>query len=155
MANKTEEAVEALVLEVLPQEFELVDTEYVKEGSDWYLRILVDRKAEDEKISLEDCQKLSRMIGEMLDIKDPIKEQYMLEISSPGIDRALKKERDFVREKGKEVEIKLYKPIDGQKEFEGILLGLTEEGIVQIEFNNRVIELNKKDIAIIRLKVIF
>ena len=91
MANKTEEAVEALVLEVLPQEFELVDTEYVKEGSDWYLRILVDRKAEDEKISLEDCQKLSRMIGEMLDIKDPIKEQYMLEISSPGMASLLRR----------------------------------------------------------------
>lgn len=155
MANKTEEAVEALVLEVLPQEFELVDTEYVKEGSDWYLRILVDRKSEDEKISLEDCQKLSRMIGEMLDIKDPIKEQYMLEISSPGIDRALKKERDFIREKGREVEIKLYKPINGQKEFEGNLIGLTEDGIVQIEFNGRVIEINRKDIAIIRLKVTF
>lgn len=155
MANKTEEMVESLVLEVLPEEYELVDVEYVKEGSDWYLRILMDIKAEDEKISLEDCQKLSRIVSEMLDIKDPIKEQYMLEVSSPGIDRALKKERDFVREKGKEVEIKLYKPIDGQKEFEGTLLGLTEEGIVQIEFNNRIIDINRKDIAIIRLKVIF
>ena len=95
------------------------------------------------------------MIGEMLDIKDPIKEQYMLEISSPGIDRALKKERDFIREKGREVEIKLYKPINGQKEFEGNLIGLTEDGIVQIEFNGRVIEINRKDIAIIRLKVTF
>ncbi len=91
----------------------------------------------------------------MLDIKDPIKEQYMLEISSPGIDRALKKERDFIREKGREVEIKLYKPINGQKEFEGNLIGLTEDGIVQIEFNGRVIEINRKDIAIIRLKVTF
>ena len=91
----------------------------------------------------------------MLDIKDPIKEQYMLEISSPGIDRALKKERDFIREKGREVEIKLYKPINGQKELEGNLIGLTEDGIVQIEFNGRVIEINRKDIAIIRLKVTF
>ena len=79
----------------------------------------------------------------------------MLEISSPGIDRALKKERDFIREKGREVEIKLYKPINGQKEFEGNLIGLTEDGIVQIEFNGRVIEINRKDIAIIRLKVTF
>ena len=91
----------------------------------------------------------------MLDIKNPIKEQYMLENSSPGIDRALKKEREFIREKGREVEIKLYKPINGQKEFEGNLIGLTEDGIVQIEFNGRVIEINRKDIAIIRLKVTF
>lgn len=155
MANKTEEIVEPLVLEVLTQEYELVDTEYVKEGADWYLRILVDRKLEDEKISLEDCQKLSRLISEMMDEKDPITEQYFLEVSSPGIDRALKKERDFVRESGKDVEIKLYKPMDGQKEFEGTLIGLTEDDIVQIEFNDRIIEINRKDIAIIKLKVIF
>ncbi len=155
MANKTEEIVEPLVLEVLTQEYELVDTEYVKEGADWYLRILVDRKLEDEKISLEDCQKLSRLISEMMDEKDPITEQYFLEVSSPGIDRALKKERDFVRESGKDVEIKLYKPMDGQKEFEGTLIGLTQDDIVQIEFNDRIIEINRKDIAIIKLKVIF
>ena len=155
MANKTEEIVEPLVLEVLTQEYELVDTEYVKEGADWYLRILVDRKLEDEKISLEDCQKLSRLISEMMDEKDPITEQYFLEVSSPGIDRALKKERDFVRESGKDVEIKLYKPMYGQKEFEGTLIGLTQDDIVQIEFNDRIIEINRKDIAIIKLKVIF
>lgn len=155
MANKTEEIVEPLVLEVLTEEYELVDTEYVKEGADWYLRILVDKKSKDEKICLEDCQKLSRLISEMLDIKDPITEQYFLEISSPGIDRALRNKRDFVREKGKDVEIKLYKPMNGQKEFEGTLMGLTEDDIVQLEFNNRIIEINRKDISIIRLKVIF
>jgi len=155
VANKTEEIVEPLVLEVLTEEYELVDTEYVKEGADWYLRILVDKKSKDEKICLEDCQKLSRLISEMLDIKDPITEQYFLEISSPGIDRALRNKRDFVREKGKDVEIKLYKPMNGQKEFEGTLMGLTEDDIVQLEFNNRIIEINRKDISIIRLKVIF
>ncbi|MGB5823754.1 MAG: ribosome maturation factor RimP [Proteocatella sp.] len=155
MANKTEEIVEPLVLEVLTEEYELVDTEYVKEGADWYLRILVDKKSKDEKICLEDCSKISRLISEMLDIKDPIIENYFLEVSSPGIDRALRKERDFVRESGKDVEIKLYKPMNGQKEFEGTLIGLTQDDIVQIEFNNRIIEINRKDIAIIRLKVIF
>lgn len=155
MANKTEELVESLVLDVIPPEYEVVDTEYVKEGSQYYLRIFVDRKAEDERISLDDCQKISRMISEMMDIKDPIKDQYMLEISSPGIDRALKKERDFKREAGKDVELKLYKPLDGQKEFEGKLLALTEDDKVQIEYNNQTIEFNRKDIAIIRLKVVF
>lgn len=155
MANKTEEVVESIVLEVLPEEYELVDTEYVKEGSLYYLRILVDRKSQEEKISLSDCQKLSRIISEVLDTKDPIVEAYMLEISSPGIDRALKKERDFVREKGKEVEVKLYKAMDGQKEFEGTLLGLSDEGIVTIEQSGKEISMARKDIAIIRLKVVF
>lgn len=155
MANKTELVVEELVLSVLPQEFELVDTEYVKEAGEWYLRILVDRKAQDERITLQDCQQISTIVSEILDKKDPIKEQYMLEISSPGLDRALKKDRDFVREKGKEVELKLYKALNGRKEFDGILLGLTKEDCVQIETNGEIIEFNRKDIAIIRLKVIF
>lgn len=155
MANKTEEIIESLVLGIIPEEYELVDTEYVKEGSQYYLRILVDRLAEDERISLEDCQKLSRLFSEMLDEKDPIKDQYMLEISSPGIDRALKKERDFVREKGKDVELKLYKPVNGQKEFEGNLIGLKEDDTVQIEYNGQIIEFKRKDIAIIKLKVVF
>lgn len=155
MANKTEEIIESLVLGIIPEEYELVDTEYVKEGSQYYLRILVDRVAEDERISLEDCQKLSRLFSEMLDEKDPIKDQYMLEISSPGIDRALKKERDFAREKGKDVELKLYKPVNGQKEFEGKLIGLKEDDTVQIEYNGQIIEFKRKDIAIIKLKVVF
>lgn len=155
MANKTEELVESLIVEVIPSEYELVDTEYVKEGSHYYLRVLVDRKAEDEKISLEDCQKLSRLLSEILDEKDPIEDQYMLEISSPGIDRALKKERDFSREQGKDVELKLYKAVNGQKEFEGKLIGLTKEDVVQIEYNSQTIEFKRKDIAIIKLKVVF
>lgn len=155
MANKTEILVEELVREVLPAEFELVDTEYVKEGSDWYLRVYVDRKNEGERIALSDCQSISNVVSALLDEKDPIKEHYYLEISSPGLDRALKKDRDFVREKGKEVELKLYKAVDGRKEFEGILEGLTENGAVQINNNGNVLEFDKKDIAIIRLKVIF
>lgn len=79
----------------------------------------------------------------------------MLEISSPGLDRALKKDRDFVREKGKEVELKLYKAIDGRKEFDGVLVGLSEEGKVLIENNGKSLEFDRKDIAIIRLKIVF
>ena len=146
---------EELVQAILPAEFELVDTEYVKEGGEWYLRIFVDRKAEGGRISLSDCQSISNMVSEMLDVEDPIKEHYMLEISSPGLDRALKKDRDFVREKGKEVELKLYKAIDGRKEFDGILLGLAEDGKIQIESNGVLMSFDRKDIAIIRLKIVF
>ncbi len=155
MANKTEQLVEELVQGILPEEYELVDTEYVKEGSEWYLRIFVDRKAEDERISLQDCQLLSGIINELMDKEDPIKEHYMLEISSPGLDRALKKDRDFVREKGKEVELKLYKSQAGRKEYDGKLIGLTSDDKVQLEMNGKQIEFDRKDIAIIRLKVIF
>lgn len=155
MANKTEQLVEELVQGILPEEYELVDTEYIKEGSEWYLRIFVDRKAEDERISLQDCQLLSGIINELMDKEDPIKEHYMLEISSPGLDRALKKDRDFVREKGKEVELKLYKSQDGRKEYDGKLIGLTSENKVQLEMYGKRMEFDRKDIAIIRLKVIF
>lgn len=155
MANKTELLVEGLVHEILPEEFELVDTEYVKEGSEWYLRIFVDKKAENDRITLNDCQQISHIVSDLLDKKDLIKEHYMLEISSPGLDRALKKERDFIRERGKEVELKLYKPLDGRKEYEGTLIGLTEDDIVQIQMDKKILEINRKEIAIIRLKVIF
>lgn len=154
MANKTELLVEDMVAEILPNEFELVDTEYVKEAGQWYLKIYVDKKG-DERISLNDCQMISGMVGEMLDKEDPIKEQYMLEISSPGLDRQLRKERDFKREQGKEVEIKLYKALDGRKEFEGILKELTEDDCVLIDCGDKELSFNRKDIAIIRLKVIF
>lgn len=155
MANKTELLAEQLIQGILPEEFELVDTEYIKEGSEWYLRIFVDRKAQGERITLDDCQRISQIVSDLLDEKDPIKEHYMLEISSPGLDRPLKKERDFEREKGKEVELKLYKPLDGRKEYEGTLIGLSENDTVRIQTENKILEINRKEIAIIRLKVVF
>lgn len=98
MANKVEQVVEDIVQELLSDEYELVDVEYVKEGSVRYLRIYIDK---DGKMSLQDCEQLSRKISDKLDEIDPIAENYMLEVSSPGLDRVLKKERDFVREGGK------------------------------------------------------
>lgn len=147
--------IEELVLELLPKEYELVDVEYVKEAGEWYLRIFVDTADKETRISLNDCQKISVLVSEVLDEKDPIKEHYMLEVSSPGLDRALKKKRDFIREEGKEVELKLYKALDGKKEYEGVLLGLTEDDFVKILINEDELVINRKDIAIIRLKVNF
>lgn len=155
MANKVEILIEELVLELLPKEYELVDVEYVKEAGEWYLRIFVDTVDRDTRISLNDCQKISVLVSDMLDEKDPVKEHYMLEVSSPGLDRPLKKKRDFIREKGKEVEIKLYKPLDGKKEYEGILLELTEDDFVKTLIDGDELIVNRKDIAIIRLKVNF
>lgn len=149
---KIEERVEEIIAPAISEEYELVDVEYVKEGKDYYLRVLVDRV--DGKITLDECVEISRKINPILDEKDPIPDAYMLEVSSPGIDRPLKKARDFEREKGKMVELKLFKAINGQKEFEGQLIGLINDEIV-IENEGQTLSFNKKDVAIIRLKVIF
>ena len=108
---------------------ELVDVEYVKE-KDWYLRVFIDRP---EGVGIEDCQSLSEKLEKLLDERDVIPEQYILEVSSPGLDRVLKKPRDFERERGKQVDVSLYEPLDGEKVIVGTLDGydgkaLTLEG---------------------------
>lgn len=148
MASKIEQLVEKLVEDNIPDEYELVDVEYVKEGSLKFLRIYIDKES---GMTLDDCQKLSRIISDKLDEVDPIEENYMLEISSPGLDRQLKKDKDFEREKGKEVELKLFKAHDGVKEFEGILLGLDDNNDVMVETAKGIVKFQKKDIAVIRL----
>lgn len=152
MANKVEQVVEDIVQELLSDEYELVDVEYVKEGSVRYLRIYIDK---DGKMSLQDCEQLSRKISDKLDEIDPIVENYMLEVSSPGLDRVLKKERDFVRECGKEVEVKLYSPLNGRKEWEGQLSGLTSSDEVKLIVGKQEMCIPRKDIAMIRLAVKF
>ena len=118
MSNKVETKVESLMEEILiDSDFELVDVEYVKER-DWYLRILVDKVG---GIDLDDCKVLSEKLGEILDRENVIEGSYILEMSSPGLDRVLKKDRDFVREAGKKVDVTLYAPIDGKKNFTGVL----------------------------------
>lgn len=118
MTNKVEARVESLANELLDgTEFELVDVEYVKER-DWYLRIFVDKAG---GIDLDDCQMLSEKIGAVLDREPILDNAYILEVSSPGIDRVLKKDRDFIRESGKSVDVTLYAPIDGKKFFTGKL----------------------------------
>ena len=118
MANKIEMRVEEIMNEILQgTEYELVDVEYIMER-DWYLRIFVDKAG---GIDLDDCQFLSEKIGAILDKEPLLKEPYILEVSSPGIDRVLKKDRDFVREAGKVVDVTLYAPLNGKKNFTGTL----------------------------------
>ena len=124
MANKIEMRVEKLMNELLQgTKYELVDVEYVME-KDWYLRIFVDKAG---GIDLDDCQFLSEKIGAILDKEPLMKDAYILEVSSPGIDRVLKKDRDFVREAGKVVDVTLYAPINGKKNFTGTLEGRDKE----------------------------
>lgn len=127
--------------------FELVDVEYVKEGADYYLRVYADK---DGGINIDDCVFISRALEEKLDESDRIKDAYILEVSSPGLTRPLKKEKDFNRSIGKLVDIKLYKAQQGRKELSGILKEYTETTIT-IDDEGTEITLNRNDISMIRL----
>lgn len=122
--NKIETQVESFMAEIISgTEYELVDVEYVKER-DWYLRVFVDKAG---GVDLDDCQTLSEKLSARLDESDLIGGAYILEVSSPGIDRILKKDRDFIREAGKIVDVTLYAPLDGKKIFVGELEGRDEK----------------------------
>ena len=121
MSAKIEERVEEIVRDLLPAqpELELVDVEYVREH-DWYLRVYIDKEG---GIDIEDCRMLSERLEEILDREDFIADAYILEVSSPGLDRVLRKARDFEREHGKRVDVALYAPLDGKKNLTGELTG--------------------------------
>lgn len=112
--------------------YELVDVEYQKEGKDWILRLFIDhlQSESDRGIGLDDCQKVSHLVTEILDEKDPIPGTYMLEVSSPGLERPLKKIQDYQRFAGHKAEIKLFEPVDGSRRLTGKLLGVADGKIV-------------------------
>ena len=153
MKKSIEATIEELVQPIIDtNNFELVDVEYVKEAGEYYLRIFVDKEG---GISLNECEVVSRALSEILDVKDPIKDNYYLEVSSPGLDRPLKKDKDFERYKGRDVEIKLYKPMNGSKQFEGELVGLTEDNNIKVIIDNQEVEFTRKEVALIRLAIKF
>lgn len=127
------------------------DVEYKKEGSDYVLRIIIDTDSEGGGISIDQCENVSRALSDVLDETDPIKEAYMLEVSSPGIDRELKKEKDFVRFMGHDVDIKLYKARNSQKLVSGKLTGY-DNGAVTID-DGEQIKLEKGEYSSVRLSV--
>lgn len=142
--KKTEEMVMPFILE---NNFELVDVEYVKEAANWYLRVYIDKEG---GIAVDDCEIISRALSEKLDAEDFIEGGYILEVSSPGLGRPLKKDKDFQRSIGKEVEIKLYRAINRQKDFEGTLISFTS-GDVTVLIDEEEVTFLKSDIALIRL----
>nr|WP_092067711.1 ribosome maturation factor RimP [Dendrosporobacter quercicolus]NSL46734.1 ribosome maturation factor RimP [Dendrosporobacter quercicolus DSM 1736]SDL62116.1 ribosome maturation factor RimP [Dendrosporobacter quercicolus] len=151
MSNRVEDLVEKLTLELLADTgIELVDVEYVKER-DWYLRVFLDKAG---GIEIEDCQWLSEQLEEKLDQLDPIKDSYYLEVSSPGLDRALKKEKDFLRHVGDMVEINTYAPIDGKRVIVGKLTGLVENSI-QLEVDGLALAIPRDKAAQVRLHLDF
>ncbi|MDD3706365.1 MAG: ribosome maturation factor RimP [Clostridiaceae bacterium] len=126
--------------------FELVEIEFKKEGPDWFLRVYIDKEG---GITIDDCQSVSEELSDLLDEADPIEQSYIFEVSSPGIDRPLKTERDYRKNNGKPIEIKLFSPMDGKKVIEGILKGHTDT-TVEIEVEGKGINIEKESIALIR-----
>lgn len=144
---------EKLILPILEQlGFELVDIEYKKEGSDWYLRAYIDKEG---GITIGDCEAVSREMNVKLDEEDFIPDAYIFEVSSPGLGRPLKKEKDYIRNKGKEVEIRTYRSMDGSKEFYGILFAWDADTVTiePQEGERRTFE--RSGIALIRQAVHF
>ncbi|QUH31866.1 ribosome maturation factor RimP [Vallitalea guaymasensis] len=151
------EHVETLAEEILipileENKFELVDVEYVKEASNWYLRIFIDK---DGGVTIDDCELVSRAFDSEFEDKDPIKEPYILEVSSPGLDRPLKKDKDFARSLGEKVEVKLYKSINKKKEFVGLLKSYDDDSITLELEDGEDWSIARTDIAIIRLAILF
>ncbi|MDQ2086900.1 ribosome maturation factor RimP [Herbivorax sp. ANBcel31] len=132
--------------------YDLVDVEFIKEGSSWYLRIYIDKSG---GITIDDCKVVSEEISDLLDREDPIPQSYFLEVSSPGLERPLKKESDFKKFKGELVEVKLFGSINGKKVFVGELIGLIDNKIVINQENGERIEFEKEKVSLVRRSIRF
>lgn len=128
-------------------DFELVDVEYVKEAGTWYLRSYIDKPG---GITVDDCEAVSRQFSDRLDQEDFIEDSYIMEVSSPGLDRLLKKDKDFERNLGREVEIRTYRPIEKEKEFYGILCAYDDNSVTIEREDQKQMNFLKKDMALIR-----
>lgn len=145
---KTEELLIPIAQE---NDVEIYDVEYVKEGSEYYLRAYIDKP---EGVNINDCENVSRALSDALDVADFIPDAYILEVSSPGLGRILKKDRHLEKSIGLDVEVKLYKPLDGTKEYEGVL-DRFDETTLTIVAAEEEFTFKKSDIAVIRLALDF
>ena len=151
-ASSYEAKTEKLILPILERlQFELVDVEYVKEGSIYYLRAYIDKEG---GITVNDCEVAAREMNDLLDREDFIPESYTFEVSSPGLGRPLKKEKDYVRNMGKEVEIRTYRAFNRNKEFYGLLTAYDNDSVT-IDADGEEMRFDKADIALIRQAVHF
>ncbi len=155
MAGKKdyEARTEAILIPIMEKHgFELVDVEYVKEMGNYYLRAYIDKEG---GITIDDCEVVSRELEAILDKEDYIEESYILEVSSPGLGRPLKKEKDFARSIGKEVDIRLFKSVDKVKDFTGVLVDYDPLKVIIALDDETTVEFARKDIALIRLSFDF
>jgi ribosome maturation factor RimP len=156
MSKKVTEITSELVTPILDElNLELVEVEFKKEGPNWFLRIFIDS---DTGVDLEDCGVVSEKLSEKLDELDPIQQAYFLEVSSPGAERPLKKEKDITKAIGKNVYVTTYEPVDGEKTFEGKLINFNGENLeieVKIKTRKKVYTIPYAKVANARLAIIF
>ncbi len=146
--KECEQRTEGLLLPILADlNFELVDVEFVKEAGNWYLRAYIDKPG---GITIDDCEKVSRTLSDVLDREDYIEEAYYLEVSSPGLTRPLKKAKDYDRNIGRPVDIKLFRAVEGCKEFTAILASYTDDTVCVTFEDGKELTIAKKNISLIR-----
>ena len=131
---------------------DLIEVEFVKEGPKKYLRIYIDKRG---GVTLDDCELVSKTVGPMIDELDPIKESYVFEVSSPGIDRPLKTEKDFIRYEGQLVEVRLYTQVEGKKTYEGYLDGLYGDVLKITDENSKELEFEMKNVSKVKRVIKF
>ena len=147
-AQKVEQLLKQPVAEL---GYELCDVEFIKEYGDWVLTLYIDKEG---GVNIDDCERVSRAVDPLLDEADPIEQAYMLSVSSLGLDRPLKKDADFARNIGKRIEIKLFAPKNGKKEFTGELVSFDENKIV-VKLESGELEIERKALALVRPELIF
>jgi len=156
LSSKVIETTKEMVQPILDEkELELVDIEYVKEGKNWFLRLYIDKAG---GVDITECGYVSEQLSEKLDQADPIKDPYFLEVSSPGVERPLKTKADFEANLNKNMYIKLYEPIDGDKEYEGILKEFKDNTLTleyKIKTQKKLVKIPYDKIAKARLSVMF
>ena len=139
-APVTQSVTELIEPGLLANELELVDVEFKKEGKNWILRIYIDREG---GVTLSDCQKVSRLAGDLIEVEEVIEPVYTLEVSSPGLNRVLKKEKDFLKYSGKKIYVQCHAPMDGRKKFTGILTDFIDQSIhLEVDGQHYTIPLN-------------
>lgn len=155
--SKVTSVIEELVTPITAElNLELVDVEFVKEGRNWFLRVYVDTP--QGGIDIGQCAQVSELLSLVLDEKDPIEQNYYLEVSSPGAERPIKKEADFLKAVGKYIFVKTYEPIKDMKEFQGYLIAYTEQGLemeVQIKTRKVKVQIDKEKVAQARFAIDF
>ena len=144
-----EQRTEKLLQPILEKNnYELYDVEFIKEGGNWYLRVYIDK---DGGITIDDCELVSKALSDLLDEHDFISESYMLEVSSPGLGRRLKRDKHFEKSIGEEVEVKLFRPIDKKKDFVGVLKSFDDD-VITIELEDKsIMEIPRNQISSVRL----
>ena len=140
-APVTQSVIELIEPGLLAKGLELVDVEFKKEGKNWVLRVFIDKEG---GVTLEDCQKISSLVGDLIEVEEVIEPAYTMEVSSPGLNRVLKKEKDFIRFSGKKIGIQCHAPLNGRKKFTGILKDFKNQSIhLEVDGQLQIIPINR------------